>query len=148
MRRWWRGFRIWLNGIDISLATIPLPFDDDPIAGIKRVRKGLRDVRDRTARDTDCWQSVAFAGMLSDDHVLVLVQHASIDREDVLDILARRWPRIVLTNAGHAQPSSQLTVGQAAALARRRRGIEGIRIVVPGQMCVMTGEDEAMPMVF
>jgi hypothetical protein len=154
MRRWWRGFRIWLSGIDISLAVIPLAPDDDPMAAIKRVRKGLRDVRDRTARDADCWQSVAFAGMLSEHEAMVLVQHARIDREEVGSILARRWPGIVISNVRDAQPSSWMTVAATAALARKRRGIEPIRIIVPAQVRAALvegedrGQDRAMPFVF
>jgi hypothetical protein len=123
------------------------------MTSIRRLRKGLRDVRDRTAVRNDCWQSVALAGLLSETTALVLIQHAGIHREDVLDILARRWPGIVMTNVRDAEPSWRMSVDQAAALGRRRRGIEGIRIVVPPQLIAGMaekglGEDEAMPMAF
>ncbi len=148
-RRWWRGFRIWLDGADTSLALIP--FDDDPIAGTPKLRKGLRDVRDRAARQHRHWQSVALSGFASEDHLLVLMQHAHIDRRTVQVVLARRWPDVVLGDVGDAEPSAWMAVDDAVALARRRRGVEPIRVIIPAQMAAASLQkrwDEPMPFVF
>ena len=146
---WWQTFGCWLTSPDTSLAVIPMP--DDPIAGIRRFRKGLRDVRDRAAREHPLWQPVAFGGLLSGNEAMVLVQHIGIDPMRVWSVLSRRWPPIVLRAVG-AAPSPKLTVDVAAALARLRRGVEPIRIIVPAQKVVATVQQEKwiepMPVLF
>ena len=146
-RRWWRGFRLWLDDATTSLATIPL--NDDPILAIRRMRRGLRDIRDRAARRDRRWQGVAMAGVLGGDHLLLLVQHAGITRAATWSMLERRWPNIVLGDIADAEPSAWLTVKDASALARRQRGIEPIRITLAAQLMVSTLReqwDEPMPM--
>lgn len=145
MRRWWRGFRLWLADGDLSLAIIPSR--GDPDAGTRKLRKGLRDVRDRAAQQDRRWAAVRMAGLVS-DIVAVLVQHCGIGRAEVGARLMRRWPDVVLIDPGDITPLSEMTVAQAAALARRRRGIEPIRIIVPPQMATLSGEHDApMPMI-
>jgi len=148
-RRWWRGFRLWLDDADTSLAIVPL--HGDPIIAIRKLRKGLRDVRDRATRRDRHWQSVAMAGVLSDDHLLLLAQHAGITRAATWSMLERRWPDVALGDVDHTEPSAWLTVKDAAALARRRRGIEPIRVVVAAQGTVTPErqwDDQPMPMAF
>lgn len=147
MRRWWRGFCLWLAGGDLSLALIP--GKGDPGAGIGKLRKGLRDVRDRAARQDRRWAAVRMAGLASDAVAAVLVQHCGIDRAEVGARLMRRWSDVVLIDPGDiTSVSEKMTVAHAAALARRRRGIEPIRIIVPPQMAALSGEHDApMPLV-
>lgn len=147
MRRWWRGFRLWLADGDLSLAMIPAR--GDPGAGIRKLRKGLRDVRDRAARQDRRWAAVGMAGLASDAVATVLVQHCGIDRAEVWARLTRRWPDVVLIDPGDITPGSErMTVEHAAALARRRRGVEPLRIIVPPQRVALSGEyDAPMPLV-
>ncbi len=148
-RRWWRGFWIWLEDADTSIATIPL--NGDPMTAIRTLRKGLRDVRDRAARRDRRWQGVAMAGMFNGDHLLLLIKHVGITRAATWSMLERRWPDIALGDIAKAEPSAWLTIKDAAALARRRRGVEPIRVTVPAQMIVSTLReqwDEPMPMIF
>jgi len=149
-RRWWRGFRLWLDDVTTSLAIILL--NGDPIIAIRKLRRALRDVRDRAARRDLRWRGVALAGVLSNDHLLLLVQHAGIIRAATWSMLEPRWPDVVLGDVNDTEPSTWLTVKDAAALARRRRGIEPIRVVVAAQGTVTPlkcrWDDQAMPMLF
>lgn len=92
------------------------------------------------------------AGVLGGDHLPLLVQHAGISRAATSSMLERRWPDVVLGDIGDAEPSAQLTVNDAAALARRRRGVEPIRVVVAAQGAVTPlgcrWHDQPMPFVF
>ena len=132
MRRWWRGGLLWLNGPDASLVIIPLD-STDLIQTIRRLRKSLRDVRDRAARPDSRWATCAMGGIASDDQMMLIVGHAGIDRDTVWDVLERRWPTIMISDVGDALPVSTLTVPATIRLATARRGIEPIRIVVPAQ---------------
>jgi hypothetical protein len=73
---------------------------------------------------------------------LILIKHAGIHRAEVRLILARRWPEVVLQDIGDHLPSSSMTVEGATLLARRRRGIEPIRIVTPPQVVPATAWDD------
>src|ERR1700722_12792600 len=56
MRIWWAGMREWA-GLDATL--ISIPSGDDAIEAMRRLRRGLRDVRDRAARRDQRWSEVA-----------------------------------------------------------------------------------------
>ena len=148
MRRWWRGGLLWLSGPDTSLAIIPLD-STDLIPMIRRLRKSLRDVRDRTARIHARWAAVAMGGIVSDaDQLMIIVGHAGIDREALWDVFERRWPNIIIISDLGDVPTSTLTVDATIRLAVARRGIEPIRIVVPAQHPADPGwDDDAMPVV-
>lgn len=91
------------------------------------------------------------AGLVDGDRALLLVQHPGIDRVEAWATLRRRWPDVVLSSPGDIAPSSAMTVGDAAALARCRRGLEPSRIVILPQVLAMmlqTDWDEPMPMTF
>ena len=125
--------REWSDGTTTSLAIIPI--DGDRLNAIRKVRKGLRDLRDRTARDRRQWREVAFAGLLSGDQAMVLVQHAGVSLDELWSILERRWSDAVVTDdVGNAEPSWRMSVDDTAALARRQRGVEPMRIIVLAQM--------------
>ena len=80
-----------------SLAIIPLHSSADLPDAVRRLRRGLRDVRDRMARHKRSWGDVSFAGMAGSDGVaLVLVTHEGIDRHEVEAVLRRRWPNAVV----------------------------------------------------
>jgi hypothetical protein len=77
---WWGTFEQWLGSLQVSLAVIPI--DGDPISTTGRMRKGLRDVRDRTSRRDHRWRSVVLAGISGQDRALILVQHAGINFDE------------------------------------------------------------------
>jgi hypothetical protein len=68
----------------------------------------------------------------------------------VWTILEHRWPTIVLSNSGDTEPVFDLSVDHAAALARRRRGVEPIRVVVGQMAAAPSGRawDAPVPMLF
>lgn len=128
IRNWWRGFRIWLNGPESSMITLSIA--DDPMDFIRGLRRGLRDVRDRAAKNDHRWQSVAMGGLADGPYVKVLIQHNGITRAEAEAVLTRRWSSVVVTETYDFEPSILMPVNQTANLARHRRGIEGIRVVV------------------
>ena len=146
MRRWWRGALIWLSGAETSLAIISLDDTTDLIPTIRRMRKSLRDIRDRAARLDARWAAVAMGGIVSDDQLMIIVRHAGIDRDTVWDVLERRWPTITISDLADAVAISTLTVQQTIRLAVARRGVEPIRVVIPAQHGADPGWD-AMPVV-
>jgi hypothetical protein len=77
---------------------------------------------------------------------LILIDHPGIDRDEVWSVFERRWPKVVMRVVGDIQPSSRMTVEDAAALARCRRGIEPIRIVILPQVAATAGPPSSQPM--
>jgi len=125
----------------MSLAIIPASSPVGIYDAAQRLRRGLRGVRDRTARRWKRWRTVAFAGLMGGDHrALVMISHQGVDRRTVLDVLCRRWPDVVLKDLEAEEPTWAMAADEAAAeLGRRRRGVEPLRIVVMPQrvQCVV-----------
>ena len=71
--------------------------------------------------------------MGGDHTALVLISHQGVDRREVLDVLRRRWPDVVLKDLEQEEPAWAMTPDDAAELGRRRRGVEPLRIVVMPQ---------------
>jgi hypothetical protein len=134
-RGWWAGMRYWSEAASISsLAIIPVLLPAGLSDAAKRLRRGLRDVRDRAGRRLRRWRTVSFAGMIGGDHkALVLISHQGIERREVQDVLNPRWPDIALKNFEHEEPMWEMTADDAAALGSRRRGVEALRILVMSQ---------------
>jgi heme exporter protein D len=145
IRKWWLALRVWLTGAT-TLAVIPI--SGDLTTAVRRLRKGLRDVRDRKARNEFHWRGVAVAGFAGADGALVLIQHPGITRARVGAVLLRRWPDATLHDVADLAPKSWMSVADAADLARRRRGVEGLRIVVMPQRGSTSAWAEAMPFTF
>lgn len=134
-RRWWAGMRRWSmeEGGPVSLAVLPLVDHSAGLrAAVARLRRALRDARDRTARRRPSWRGVAVAGMATGDGAaFVLVSHPGLVRSEVVGILLKRWPTAVVVGEVDAvEPSWSMSTEDAAALARLRRGVEPLRIVV------------------
>ncbi len=136
--------RAWImeDGAPVSLAVVPLPHDPGGLRPASvRLRRGLRDVRDRMARRDASWSSVALAGMATGDGTaFVLVRHPAVERPEIADVLRRRWPDRVLGDAAAAEPSWRMATEDAADLARARRGVEPLRIVIPAQRVANASE--------
>jgi hypothetical protein len=68
------------------------------------------------------------------DHTaMVMISHDGVDRRDVLDVLCRRWPDVVLKDFMQEVPMWEMTPKDAADLGTRRRGAEPLRIMVMPQ---------------
>ena len=135
IRGWWYGICHWSEtAATLSLAIIPIrSLAGLPDAAI-RLRRGLRDVRDRTARRFKRWRMVSFAGMIGGDHrALVIISHDGVDRRELLDVLRRRWPSVILKVLENEEPTWEMTPDDAADLGNRRRGVEPLRILVMPQ---------------
>jgi hypothetical protein len=149
MHGWWAGMRDWSATTATSLAIIPIPSPTGLREAVCRMRRGLRDVRDRMARCRGRWREVGFAGMAGGDRrALVLVSHDCLDRREVLDVLRRRWPDVVLKGLEQDAPTSGMVAEDAADLGRCRRGVEPLRIVImpqQDQQAIISPIVEPMP---
>ena len=63
----------------------------------------------------------------------MLISHEGVDRRELLDVLRRRWPDVVLKDLEHEEPMWAMTPDDAADLGTRRRGVEPLRIMVMPQ---------------
>jgi hypothetical protein len=135
IRSWWLGMQGWsAEATTSSLAIIPVRSPSGLPGAVRRLRRGLRDVRDRVARRRNRWRDVCCAGMAGGDHTaLVLVSHDGVDQREVLDTLRRRWPDVALKELEQWQPAVAMLPGDAADLGRHRRGVESLRIVIMPQ---------------
>ncbi len=94
------------------------------------------------------------AGLVGGDHrALLLISHDGVDRRELLEVLRRRWPEVVLKDLEHEEPAWTMTPYNAADLGTRRRGVEPLRILVMPQKItrvavVPAREIGPMPVVF
>jgi hypothetical protein len=135
IRGWWAGIRHWSDAATTSsLAIVSLRSPAGLPDAARRLRRGLRDVRDRTARRFRRWRTVIFAGMIGGDYTaLVVVSHQGVERRELLDVLSRRWPDMVLKDFEDEEPMWEMTPDEAADLGTCRRGVEPLRILVMPQ---------------
>jgi hypothetical protein len=63
---------------------------------------------------------------------LVMVTHG-VDRSEVMDVLRRRWPDLVLKSLEQEEPAVAMTAEDAADLGRCRRSVEPLGIVTMPQ---------------
>ena len=108
IRGWWAGFRYWSEAATAasSLAIISIPSPAGFPDAVRRLRRGLRDVRDRTARHWKRWRTVSFAGLMGGDRTaLLLISHDGVDRREVQDVLSRRWPDVVVKELEQEEPT-------------------------------------------
>jgi hypothetical protein len=83
---------------------------------------------------------------------MVMISHQGIDRREVLDVLRRRWPDVVVKSLEHEEPVWTMTANDAAELGSRRRGVEPLRVVIMPQrvqrlIVAPVPEMEPMPVV-
>ena len=85
---------------------------------------------------------MAIAGMAAGDGTAwLLIRHPGIARVEIADALRKRWPSAVVCDAGTMEPCWTLAVEDALELARARRGVEPLRVVVLGQRTEDTHSD-------
>ena len=132
IRGWWLGMCQWAaEGTTSSLAVIPIHSPAGLPAAVRRLRRGLRDVRDRMARRRRRWRGVCLAGLAcGDGAALVLITHDDVNRSEVLDALRGRWPDAAVKTLEQEAPTVAMSAEDAADLGRCRRGVEPLRIIV------------------
>ena len=131
MQSWWGGIRDWAAPDTSSLLIIALRTPTGLRDAVQRLRRGLRDVRDRTVQQNDRWRTVCFAGIVGGDGTaFLLVEHEGVDRREISAVLRRRWPEGVLKSLDNEAPTPTMMTDDAADLARSRRGVEPLRIVI------------------
>jgi hypothetical protein len=82
----------------------------------------------------DAWRDVRFAGMIGGDRrAVVMVSHEGIGRCEVLDVMRRRWPDVIIKKLGPEGPTWKMLAADAVELGRCRRGIEPVRLVIMPQ---------------
>jgi hypothetical protein len=68
-----------------------------------------------------------------DGGMLVMIRHPGIPRCEVADVLCRRWPDAAAADVGSVSPSWRMRITDAIELARARRGVEPLRIIILAQ---------------
>jgi hypothetical protein len=152
IRSWWHGMCQWTaEATAWSLAIMPVPSSAGLPDAVRRLRRGLRDVRDRMARRRARWRDVCCTGMAGGDGTtLVLISHDGVDRREMLDVLRRRWPDVVVKELEQETPTVAMSPADAADLGRCRRGVEPLRIVVmpqQDQQTITSPVIEPMPVI-
>jgi hypothetical protein len=135
IRGWWNGMCQWsAEAATSSLVIIRVHSPEGLHNVVRRLRRSLRDVRDRMARHRRSWRNVGFAGMAGGDgRVLAMITHEGIDRREVQDALHRRWPDLVMKCLEQEAPTVAMTAEDAANLGQCRRGVEPMRVVIMPQ---------------
>jgi hypothetical protein len=64
---------------------------------------------------------------------MVMVSHGGIDQREVLEVLQRRWPDVVIKKLGQEEPTWEMLPDDAAELGRCRRGVEPVRLIIMPQ---------------
>jgi hypothetical protein len=107
IRGWSLGMRKWSSSaLTSSVALLSVSSSPGLRDAVRRLRRGLRDVRDRVARGRRHWHEVGFAGMASGDHrAMVLISHEGMDRCDVLDVLRHRWLDVLIKEPKREEPT-------------------------------------------
>jgi hypothetical protein len=109
IRGWWAGICDWSEAATASsLAIIPILSPAGLFNAVRWLRRGLRDVRDRTAQRWGQWRTVYFAGLMGGDHrALVMISHQGIDRREGTECSGCRSDRS-RSAANDASPSVSL----------------------------------------
>ena len=110
IRSWWNGMCQWSAEATSSFAIISLHSSAGLPDAVLRLRRGLRDVRDQMARRGNRWRDVCCTGMAGGDHTaLVMITHENVDRSEVVDVLRRRWPEVVVKSLEQEEPTVAMT---------------------------------------
>ena len=81
------------------------------------------------------------AGMASNDSTAhLLIRHPGIGRREIAEVLKRRWPEATVGNIDEWEPTWDWSLENTVELARARRGVEPLRIVVTAQRALQDQE--------
>jgi hypothetical protein len=93
-----------------------------------------------------------------DGKAILLVRHTGIGQAEIVEVLRMHWPDAQVTDITTVFPVWNLGIDDAVELARAKRGVEPLRIVVMSQGCdanfdllmvtARSGTMEPMPAVF
>lgn len=143
LRRWWAALLVWIGdhaGGAGRATSLFLPTGVDTAGAqaaeaTRRLRRALRDLRDRLAGRDARWASVAFGALLVGPRPVVLVAHPDLPHAAVAAALSRRWPGGIARDGLPPAEAPDLHADpmRAASLAALRRGVEPVRVVVPPQ---------------
>jgi hypothetical protein len=77
---------------------------------------------------------IEIAGMAhGDGRATLLIRHEGVGRGEIVEVLRRHWPDAQVTEITKASLVWNLGIEDAVELARAKRGVEPLRIVVMGQ---------------
>jgi hypothetical protein len=135
LRGWWAGMLAWRSPHPLTLVTIPLTWQAGQMrTAVRRLRRALRDFRDRRARLSRRWRGVCLCGLVTGDRIAMLVvDRGTVDRGEFSCAVQRRWEDATVTDLSDGQPSAEMTITDAVELATLRRGAEPLRLVIPPQ---------------
>jgi len=115
---WWLGICNWAEAAS-SLAILSIDSSIGLLDATRHLRRAIRDVRDRVARHTNAWREVGFGGIMGGDRrAMIMVSHAGIDTCEVLDVMRRRWPAVVINARGQEEPTWEMLPDDAAELVQ------------------------------
>lgn len=123
VRAWWRGILAW------SPPGVLLMFRLHHTAGqiietSRRLRRALRDFRDRRARKHFSWRDIAMAGLVTGDAGWVLASGMP-----AMAVFGQRWADVRLADSIE-MPSAVMPVLDCVQLAIACRGIQPLRLFV------------------
>ncbi len=135
IRGWWAGMLAWRSPHALTLVAIPLTWPAGGMrAAVRRLRRALRDFRDRRARGSSKWRGVCLCGLATGDRIaMVVVDRGTVDQGEFSYAVQRRWAAATVTDLTDEQPSAEMTIMDAAELATLQRGAEPLRLVIPPQ---------------
>jgi hypothetical protein len=146
IRGWWAGMLAWRSPHALILVIIPLTWQAGHMRiAVRRLRRALRDFRDRRARHSKRWRGVCLCGLVTGDRIaMVVVDRGAVDRRELTYAMQRRWANASVADLTDEQPSAEITITDAVELATLRRGAEPLRLVIPPQRNVVS---RAMPII-
>jgi hypothetical protein len=135
IRGWWAGMLAWRSPHSLTLVTIPLTWQAGHMrSAVRRLRRALRDFRDRGARRSKRWRGVCLCGLVTGDGTaMVVVDRGAVDRGEFSYAVQRRWTDATVTDLTDEKPSAGMRITDAVELATWRRGAEPLRLVIPPQ---------------
>lgn len=153
IRGWWAGMRAWCLPDDRTLALVPVLYEPGGLRmAVRRLRRALRDLRDRHARNDLRWRHVGFAGLLTGSGTaMIVVDRGPVRRAEIFDAVRHRWAEAEVTDLTSEAPSMAMTVADAVEVASVRRGAEPLRLLVLPQLdrpVRMTPAVDSMPIVW
>jgi hypothetical protein len=126
----------WRPPHGLTLAIIPISWEAGGLRiAVRRLRRALRDFRDRMARRSGRWRGVCLSGLVMGNRTaMVVIDGGAVDRAELSRALRRRWADASVTNLVDREPSADMAVSDAIELAMLRRGAEPIRLLVLPQL--------------
>lgn len=108
---------------------------DDCLSELPALAKGLRNLRDRLARERSwLFADLAFAGLTDGRAIHVIVSHPKLSREQVRERLRTLWPGVILGDVP-AAPVFAMSPRSLAQIGSLRRGLQPLRFSISSRNC-------------